>query len=158
MAYDRVVDSAQLDAGIARVADAVRAKGGTAAKLTWPQGLVDAIKAIPANETGAFEKIMVSEWTPETDTRDYPLARKDVKYCIISDKSVNGRPNSAVVSLVMTNAEFFAGFKPITELKTGFQGSLEQTINYYGKDVRATSITASVNFVAGRTYDVIAVY
>ncbi len=162
MAYDRVVDGVQLDTDITRVADAVRAKGGTAAKLTWPQGLVDAISAIQAGggggETGPFEKIMVSEWTPAMNTKDYPLTRKDAKYCIISDKSVNGRPNSSVVSLVMTNAEFFAGFKPIAELKTGFQGGLEQTVNYYGKDARASSITASANFVAGRTYDVIAVY
>ncbi len=114
--------------------------------------------AKPGGSVAPFEKVEILEWTPAANTKDYPLVRADAKYCAISDKSANGRPNSSVVSLVMTNAEFFAGFKPITELKTGFQGGLEQTVNYYGKDVRATSITASANFAAGRTYDVILVY
>jgi hypothetical protein len=43
MAYDKVVDSAALDAGLTSVADAIREKGGTSASLAFPQGFVDAI-------------------------------------------------------------------------------------------------------------------
>lgn len=49
MAVDKLVDSTQLDADLAAVADAIRTKGGTSASLTFPNGFVDAIDAI---ETG----------------------------------------------------------------------------------------------------------
>lgn len=49
MAYDKVVDSAQLDAGLASVADAIRAKGGTDAQLTFPAGFTAAIQAIESS-------------------------------------------------------------------------------------------------------------
>jgi len=50
MALDKLVDSAQLDADLGDIADAIRAKGGTSAELSFPQGFVDAVGAI---ETGA---------------------------------------------------------------------------------------------------------
>ena len=49
MAYDKVVDSAQLDAGMTEVAQAIRAKGGTTAQLAWPDGFKAAVESI---ETG----------------------------------------------------------------------------------------------------------
>ena len=49
MAYDKAVDSAQLDANLTSVADAIRTKGGTDAQLAFPSGFVSAVQAI---ETG----------------------------------------------------------------------------------------------------------
>lgn len=49
MAYDKLVDSAQLDTDLTSVADAIRTKGGTSGQLQFPSGFVDAIDAI---ETG----------------------------------------------------------------------------------------------------------
>ena len=46
MALDKVVDSTQLEADLATVADAIRAKGKTADKLAFPGGFADAIAAI----------------------------------------------------------------------------------------------------------------
>ena len=46
MAYDKVVDSSVLDAGLGDIADAIRAKGGTSADLTFPSGFVSAIQGI----------------------------------------------------------------------------------------------------------------
>ncbi len=46
MAYDKAVDSAQLDADLTTVADAIRAKGGTSASLAFPAGFASAIAAI----------------------------------------------------------------------------------------------------------------
>ena len=50
MAIDKSIDSAQLDADLASVADAIRTKGGTSAQLAFPSGFVSAVEAI---ETGA---------------------------------------------------------------------------------------------------------
>ena len=46
MAYDKVVDSAQLETDLATVADAIRAKGKTTDKLAFPGGFADAVAAI----------------------------------------------------------------------------------------------------------------
>ena len=46
MAYDKVVDSAVLEAGLTLVGDSIRAKGGTSAKLEFPNGMKAAVEAI----------------------------------------------------------------------------------------------------------------
>ena len=46
MAYDKMVDSAVLDAGLKQIADAIRAKGGTSDNLAFPAAMADAIAAI----------------------------------------------------------------------------------------------------------------
>lgn len=46
MAYDKAVDSTQLDADLTTVADAIRAKGGTTDNLLFPSGFASAINAI----------------------------------------------------------------------------------------------------------------
>lgn len=46
MAYDKVVDSADLDAGLTAVADAIREKTGKAESLVFPGGFVTAIAEI----------------------------------------------------------------------------------------------------------------
>jgi hypothetical protein len=53
MAYDKVVDSAVLNANLTAVADAIRAKGGTSDPLSFPTGFADAIAAIQAGGGGA---------------------------------------------------------------------------------------------------------
>lgn len=50
MAYDKVIDSAVLDADLLSVANAIRSKGGTSGNLAFPTGFVNAIAAI---ETGS---------------------------------------------------------------------------------------------------------
>ena len=46
MAYDKVVDSAELDAGLGAVADAIREKNGESERLVFPGGFVSAIMGI----------------------------------------------------------------------------------------------------------------
>lgn len=47
MAVDKLVDSAQLDADLTSVANAIRTKGGTSSDLAFPAGFVSAVEAIP---------------------------------------------------------------------------------------------------------------
>jgi hypothetical protein len=53
MAVDKLVDSAQLNADLTSVANAIRTKGGTSAQLAFPAGFVSAIDAIPTGGGGA---------------------------------------------------------------------------------------------------------
>ena len=46
MAYDKVVNSVALDAGLLQIADAIREKGGTSASLTFPDAMAEAIKVM----------------------------------------------------------------------------------------------------------------
>lgn len=52
MAVDKLVDSAQLDADLTSVANAIRTKGGTSASLAFPAGFVQAIEDIPTGGGG----------------------------------------------------------------------------------------------------------
>ena len=46
MAVDKAVDSAVLDAGLTRIADAIRNKAGRSDSLEFPESFVDAIGTI----------------------------------------------------------------------------------------------------------------
>lgn len=65
MAYDKVVDSASLDAKLTQVADAIRTKGNTGADLQFPSGFISAIQAI---QTGTELQIIVSVTSGATVT------------------------------------------------------------------------------------------
>lgn len=51
MAIDKAVDSAQLEADLTAVADAIRTRGGTTAPLSFPAGMAAAVAAIPGGGT-----------------------------------------------------------------------------------------------------------
>ena len=55
MAFDKVVDSAALDAGMKSVADAIRAKTGTTNLLAWPDGFKAAVEGIQTGGAQAFQ-------------------------------------------------------------------------------------------------------
>lgn len=57
MAYDKVVDSAVLDAGLTSIADAIRTKGGTSSTMSFPDGMASAIAAIPTGGGGSDELV-----------------------------------------------------------------------------------------------------
>lgn len=57
MALDKAVDSAQLNADLTAVADAIRTKGGTSAQLAFPDEFVSAMQAI---QTGTELQIIVT--------------------------------------------------------------------------------------------------
>lgn len=65
MAYDKVVDSAVLDAGLKQIADAIREKGGTSGNLAFPAAMADAIAAI---EAGGGAQIAFGSITPSAAT------------------------------------------------------------------------------------------
>lgn len=44
MAYDKIVDSVQLDTNLTAIANAIREKNGTSAQIPFPDGFVAAIQ------------------------------------------------------------------------------------------------------------------
>ncbi len=95
MALDKLVDSEQLNADLTSVANAIRAKGGTSAQLSFPSGFITAINNIP---TGGGERVLLWEDdfdTLDTDTWGYELGyirnseaqyyTSDSKNCYVQD-------------------------------------------------------------------------
>lgn len=56
MAYDKLIDSAQLDSALTATADAIRAKTGGSAKIAWDaaKGFADAVGTLGKVATGTF--------------------------------------------------------------------------------------------------------
>lgn len=73
MAYDKLVDSAQLDADLLSVANAIRAKGGTSAALAFPADFVQAIGDI---QTGGGGNIQTESgtFTLAADSRTHSIS------------------------------------------------------------------------------------
>ena len=67
MALDKAVDSAVLDAGMAAVADVIRAKAGTTEPLAWPDGFKASVEAISGGIAGAV-LLESGEFTLANDT------------------------------------------------------------------------------------------
>ena len=61
MSADKLVDSTQLDADLASVADAIRAKSGGSGQLAFPSGFVSAVAAIPTGGGGATDPDELAE-------------------------------------------------------------------------------------------------
>lgn len=98
MALDKAIDSAQLDADLTAVADAIRNKGGTSEALAFPGGFVDAVGAIEAGGGDlSFEDIATNNLEKNVvltceGVSDYAFSYKNIAG-VSSDtvKSIGGR-------------------------------------------------------------------
>lgn len=73
MAYDKLCDSAVLDAGLKQIADAIREKGGTSDNLAFPAGMAEAIAAIEAGvDLGELfdAKVATGSFIPSSGTTE----------------------------------------------------------------------------------------
>lgn len=64
MAYDKAVDSAVLDAGLKKIADAIREKAKSTDTLAFPDAMADAIAAIEADLSVHNRKVLCGSFVP----------------------------------------------------------------------------------------------
>ena len=69
MAYDKVVDSAQLDADLASVASKIKEKAGVTEGIAWPQGFLDALSGISGGEIELFDQVVTGTYIPTDDNK-----------------------------------------------------------------------------------------
>lgn len=62
MALDKVIDSAELDANLTAVADAIRTKGGTTEQLSFPDGFVSAVEGIQVGGGVTWDDIALTAY------------------------------------------------------------------------------------------------
>lgn len=97
MAFDKVVDSSVLDAGLKQIADAIREKGGTSDNLAFPAAMAEAIAAIEAGGGELPIKIAVktvtyaktSDGPVEFNLSDYGMAEPTFA-CFLAKVSLDG--------------------------------------------------------------------
>lgn len=88
MAYDKVIDSAKLDADLTTVADAIRSKGGTSEALAFPSGFVSAIESIEVGTGGGSEPSL--QYLEVTPARAAHIYEPDEGYDGFSEVKVTG--------------------------------------------------------------------
>ena len=91
MAYDKVVDSAVLEAGLTKIAAAIREKGGTTDTLAFPDAMAAAIAAIEAGEykVGDYSLICGTIIFSETPTDEETISHPDVSVPMYEDRFKN---------------------------------------------------------------------
>lgn len=119
MALDKAVDSAQLNADLTAVADAIRTKGGTSAQLAFPDGFVSVVQAI---QTGPELQIIVTVTSGATVT-----ATK-------GSLSVSGTSVNGTCTLIVPEAGTWS-------VKATLSGQTSNTKNITFTDSYTTSLT-----------------
>lgn len=92
MAYDKVVDSSVLDAGLKLIADAIREKAGTTDALTFPQAMADAIAGIAAGATVETGTVTFNE---ETQNYKFVEGNPDIFICYVDPLIAGDKEHSS---------------------------------------------------------------
>ena len=100
MALDKVVDSAELDASLQVIAEAIRAKGGTSEALEFPAGFVSAVEAITAGSGESGGSVESGELTATAATYyKFTIPVSSKKSClVVRPKDFEGTQISPPVS------------------------------------------------------------
>ena len=144
MALDRAIDSAQLDADLTAVADAIRAKGGTSEALAFPGGFVSAVETIQTGggDSHEIEDLFVTrgERTEEYVNDRVTAIGNNAFYGYSGMKCAMSFPNATSVGgtafyacgctslslpkISTTSSMAFRGMSNCTYLDMGFAGSI----------------------------------
>ena len=134
MALDKAVDSAQLNADLTAVADAIRTKGGTSDSLAYPDGFVTAIQAI---QTGTELQIIVTVKSGATVTATKGSLS-------VSGTSVNGTCTLTVPEPGTWNVSATLGGQTSDTKSVSITGSYAVELTFF-------SATITVNVESGAT-------
>lgn len=105
MAVDKLVDSAQLNADLTSVANAIRTKGGTSAQLAFPSGFVSAVQAIPTGSTptGTKQISITQNGTVTEDVSGYANAE-------ITTSVSGSLPTKTITNLLPSSTTWVTGY------------------------------------------------
>lgn len=108
MAYDKVVDSAALDAGLKQIADAIRGKTGASDSLDFPVQMAEAIAAIQAG--GGSGTITTGTITPteasQTFTIEHGLGKVPSEILVAHSVANNSIPGANTLHFAYFNGSY----------------------------------------------------
>lgn len=160
MAYDKVVDSSVLDAGLKRIADAIREKSGLADNLAFPTAMVEAIAAIEA--VGEEMAILSATATPTANSLNISftgLAGEPALFSICPTANIALESTRYIIGLDYDGTKTF-GFCGYTSgsmySKTGHNAYSDADFSWTYSDgtltVKAASGTVGGYFKGGTEY------
>lgn len=144
MALDKVIDSAQLDANLTAVADAIRTKGGTSEAMSFPDGFVSAVEGIQAGGGGVSEQEVIDKMVAGTWPSGDIVITKEVY-----TSSFTGNTKITSVTLDIDNQNnfkrpsFFDGC-------TGIKSALFKKVKFYGANNAFNSCTGLEKVICPR--------
>lgn len=139
MAYDKAVDSAQLDVDLTAVADAIRTKGGTDAQLAFPSGFISAVQGIAGQ--GRVAEIIPAQNTTQISI---PLDVQGDKLALGMSSNVSGAGDvERVVSIAYSN--FCA-----VDVKRYDTVTTKGTADYWGTPLRVSITEGTLTISTGR--------
>ena len=173
MAYDKVIDSSVLDAGLKQIADAIREKGGTTDGLAFPQAMADAIAAIEAGGGSGGEgcKIVSGSFTPSEDisvgTNAYTIVENTglegpYSLCVVSTQSGAGAEYGFfgffgffLDDVFFSKASFHSGSyssSGYTSSSTAYNATYRGKVKPIGSEIKICGASTSAKLVGGATY------
>ena len=139
MAYDKVVDSSVLDAGLKQVADAIREKGGTSDNLVFPTGMAAAVSAIQAGGGGGGGGNNLNATVLERGSFTPAVTERRIELTL---------PPEANVLWIQMDSYTIRGTFDVTKLPArGFIGAwVDRTADKWNLTYAASYNSAAVNF------------
>ena len=132
MAYDKVVDSSVLDAGLKTIADAIREKGGTSENLEFPTAMAEAIASIQtgSGSSGGITLLESGSFTPTDNLMRYNVELTQVPDFFICYAEVpeTDKSDAALDGAVCINIPQVAHMIPY---KAGRVSNIDFLINWY---------------------------
>lgn len=124
MAYDKVVDSSVLDAGLKAIADAIREKGGTSDNLAFPQAMAEAISAISTgggSMIGGTAPVITGEFTAAEDiTANYDIPIDHTALVVDGENWTNDKIRYRIAVIISHEATFEQGVYPSNYFVCGY--------------------------------------
>lgn len=148
MAFDKVVDSSVLDAGLKQIADAIREKGGTSDNLAFPTAMAEAIAAIESGNgkliTGT---ITFDSQTDAITLQDAfpPQTQAPVLY-FVAETGVPASNESHTKSRLLSMFNIRGDGGIISDTKGSYiGGALYSTAGNYSADVKKINVGTRFN-------------
>jgi hypothetical protein len=140
MAVDKLVDSAQLNADLTSVANAIRTKGGTSWQLAFPAGFVQAIGDISGGDNSL-------QYVRQLLNTFYPLSNT-YENVVPSPLELN-LPNCEKVSQAFNKASAFDGKRLVVILHFNADSPVVKQLNQavYYSEIRELKITGDLSGV-----------
>ena len=137
MALDKLVDSAQLDADLESVADAIREKGGTSEELSFPNDFITAIEAI---QTGGN---LTTKTVVPSDNTLFITKDTEVEYLTYT-VSVTSHTAGSNATITMSTLDLTINTEYAIVGKITVIGTNNVVLEYY--DVNSTFVWRTTNY------------
>lgn len=110
----KLVNATSLDNGLTSIADAIRTKGGTSADLTFPDGFVDAVEAIPTGGGGVHTGTVTPTTRTTTMTMDIGISTINGLFIVPTSESPVKSTGKACIAVFITPNNYYKYIAPTT--------------------------------------------